>query len=119
MELRRRALKLYVDGTNLRRIARHLEVNPQTIANCVDAAAADLSAPLSVSVKGDNAELRHYLARLGRKSRRQRAKRAFPRMRFYYRLKLDTPKKSSIFYIFSVNYPKELVKVADNRVVRR
>ena len=69
MELRRRALKLYVDGTNLRRIARHLEVNPQTIANCVDAAAANLPAPLLVSAEGDDAELRHYLARLGRKSR--------------------------------------------------
>ena len=77
LELRRQALKLYVNGTNL-------------------------SAPHSVSVEGDDAELRHYLAQLGRKSRcfsrclwaltravalfmyawnrRQRAKRAFPKM---------------------------------------
>lgn len=45
LALRRKALKLYVDGTNLRRIARHLEVNPQTVANWVNAAAATLPAP--------------------------------------------------------------------------
>ena len=45
LALRRQALKLYVDGTNLRRIARHLDVNPQTVANWVNAAAANLPAP--------------------------------------------------------------------------
>ena len=45
LEVRRQALKLYVDGTNLRRIARHLGVNPQSVANWVDAAAANLPAP--------------------------------------------------------------------------
>ena len=58
LELRRQALKLYVDGTSLRRIARHLEVNPQTISSCVDAAAANLSAPLLVSVEDDDADPR-------------------------------------------------------------
>ncbi len=43
--VRRQALKLYVDGTNFRRIARHLGVNPQSVANWVDAAAANLPAP--------------------------------------------------------------------------
>jgi len=44
-EVRRQALKLYVDGTNFRRIARHLALNPQTVANWVNAAAARLPAP--------------------------------------------------------------------------
>lgn len=44
LEVRRQALKLYVDGTNFRRIARHLGVNPQSVANWVDAAAANLPA---------------------------------------------------------------------------
>lgn len=43
----RQALKLYVDGTNFRRIARHLGANPQSVANWVNAAAATLPAPLS------------------------------------------------------------------------
>ena len=30
--LRKRAMEMYVDGGNLRRIARHLKVSPQTIA---------------------------------------------------------------------------------------
>jgi transposase-like protein len=30
--LRKRAMEMYVDGGNLRRIARHLKVAPQTIA---------------------------------------------------------------------------------------
>ena len=48
LEVRRQALKFYVDGLNLRRIARHLGVNPQTVANWVDAAAANLPAPPSL-----------------------------------------------------------------------
>lgn len=45
LSVRRQALKLYVDGTNFRRIARHLGVNPQSVANWVNAAAANLPAP--------------------------------------------------------------------------
>ena len=45
LAVRRQALRLYVDGMNLRRIARHLAVNPQSVANWVDAAAARLPAP--------------------------------------------------------------------------
>ncbi len=47
VSVRRQALKLYVDGTNFRRIARHLGVNPQSVANWVNAAAANLPAPPS------------------------------------------------------------------------
>lgn len=36
---------MYVDGMNLRRIARHLSVNLQSVANWVTAAAASLPAP--------------------------------------------------------------------------
>ena len=42
---RRAALRLYVDGTNFRRIARHLSVSPQTVINWVNASAARLPAP--------------------------------------------------------------------------
>ena len=45
LALRRQALKLYVDGMNFRRIARHLSVNHQTIINWVNGAAANLPAP--------------------------------------------------------------------------
>ena len=45
LDLRRQALKLYVDGTNFRRIARHLSVNHQTVINWVNQAAANLPAP--------------------------------------------------------------------------
>jgi transposase-like protein len=45
LALRRMALQQYVDGTNLRRIARQLDVATQTVANWVDAAHARLPAP--------------------------------------------------------------------------
>jgi len=38
LAVRRQALKLCVDSTNLRRIARHIGFNPQSVANWVDAA---------------------------------------------------------------------------------
>lgn len=40
--LRRQALKLYVDGINFRRIARHLGVDHKTIINWVNAQIAQL-----------------------------------------------------------------------------
>jgi len=40
--VRRRALELYVDGNNLRRIARHLKVAPQTVAYWVTEVAQTL-----------------------------------------------------------------------------
>jgi transposase-like protein len=41
-EIRQQAVRLYVDGMNLRRIARHLGVVHQTVANWVQAYAATL-----------------------------------------------------------------------------
>lgn len=53
-EIRREALRLYVDGMNLRRIARHLGLVHQTVANWVKAYADSLPAqppqPNSVTV---------------------------------------------------------------------
>ena len=36
-EFRLQAIKLYVDGSNLRRIARHLGISPQSVSNWVNA----------------------------------------------------------------------------------
>jgi transposase-like protein len=44
-EVRLQAVRLYVDGLNLRRIARHLGVSPQSVANWVKAHAARLPPP--------------------------------------------------------------------------
>jgi transposase-like protein len=41
-EVRMQAVRLYADGMNLRRIARHLKVNHQSVANWVNAYAARL-----------------------------------------------------------------------------
>ena len=50
--LRQRAMEMYVDGGNLRRIARHLKVAPQTIAYWVsDLAEALPNAPMPEEVK--------------------------------------------------------------------
>jgi transposase-like protein len=53
-DIRREAVRLYVDGMNLRRIARHLGVVHQTVANWVKAYADSLSdqppQPSSVTV---------------------------------------------------------------------
>ena len=45
------AVRMYVDGGNLRRIARHLKVSHQSVANWVNAYVADLpEAPLPEGV---------------------------------------------------------------------
>jgi len=45
-------VRLYVDGMNLRRIARTLHVNPQSVANWVKAHAAQLPpAPVPATVE--------------------------------------------------------------------
>jgi transposase-like protein len=41
-EVRKQALKLYVDGMNLRRIARHLGIHHRTVSPWVKASAASL-----------------------------------------------------------------------------
>jgi transposase-like protein len=43
-EVRRKAVQMYVDGINLRRIARHLGVNHQSVANWANADAKKLPA---------------------------------------------------------------------------
>jgi len=49
--VRRKANQLYVDGTNLRRIGRQLEINPQTVANWVKEYAEKLpAAPVPAQV---------------------------------------------------------------------
>jgi transposase-like protein len=51
-EVRMQAVRMYVDGLNLRRIARHLGVNHQSVANWVKAYAAQLPpAPLPEEVE--------------------------------------------------------------------
>ena len=50
--MRKRAMEMYVDGGNLRRIARHLKVAPQTVAYWVtDVAEALPNAPIPEEVK--------------------------------------------------------------------
>jgi transposase-like protein len=50
--LRKRAMEMYVDGGNLRRIARHLKVAPQTVAYWVtDVAEALPNAPMPEEVQ--------------------------------------------------------------------
>lgn len=53
-DLRRQAVRLYVDGMNFRRIARHLGVNHQTVINWVNAHVValpdDLPRPDTVTV---------------------------------------------------------------------
>jgi transposase-like protein len=54
--VRLKAVRMYVDGGNLRRIARHLEVSHQSVANWVNAFAAHLpDAPVPEEV--DTVEL--------------------------------------------------------------
>ncbi len=43
--IRQQAVKLYIDGMNLRRIGRHLGLTHQTVANWVNAHAAQLPRP--------------------------------------------------------------------------
>ena len=51
-EKRLQAVRMYADGNNLRRVARHLGVSPQSVANWVKAYAAQLpEAPQPKAVK--------------------------------------------------------------------
>jgi transposase-like protein len=64
--MRKRAMEMYVDGSNLRRIARHLKVAPQTVAYWVtDLAEALPNAPLPNEVK--EAELDELFTFIGDK----------------------------------------------------
>jgi len=69
MTLRQQAVQLYVDGMNLRRIARMLHVNHQSVANWVKAQAAQLpSAPIPETV--DTVELNEVFTFVEKKSLR-------------------------------------------------
>jgi transposase-like protein len=64
--LHKRAMEMYVDGGNLRRIARHLKVAPQTVANWVSNHAEALpAAPMPAEVK--DAELDEIFTFIGDK----------------------------------------------------
>lgn len=65
-EVRQKAVQLYVDGTNLRRIARHLGVNHQSVANWVKAHAEKLPAA-PVPERVDNAEMDELFTFIGDK----------------------------------------------------
>jgi len=84
--MRKRAAEMYVDGGNLRRIARHLKVTLRTVALWVTYYSDRFDAYQwlwyhhgryevsegkadTYSVGGGNAELRHYLARLAHRLR--------------------------------------------------
>ena len=64
--IRRKAIQLYVDGMNLRRIGRQLGINPQTVANWVQQYAAKLPvAPTPAKVQ--KAEMDELFTFIGNK----------------------------------------------------
>lgn len=65
-ETRRKAIQLYVDGMNLRRIGRQLQVNPQSVANWVKAHAERLP-PAPVPARVEDAELDELFTFIGSK----------------------------------------------------
>jgi transposase len=65
-EMRRKAVQLYVDGMNLRRIGRQLGVNPQSVANWVRAHAEALP-PAPVPEQVETAELDELYTFIGDK----------------------------------------------------
>lgn len=75
MSLRERALEMYVDGGNFRRISRHLKVNHQTIANWVMAHAEALpEAPVPEEVK--EAEMDELFTFIGSKKTKSTSSRS-------------------------------------------
>jgi len=65
-DFRKKAVQMYVDGMNLRKIGRHLKVDPQSVANWVKAHAEQL--PQSpVPQKVENAEMDELFTFVGRK----------------------------------------------------
>jgi len=65
-EIRQKAVQMYVDGINLRRIARHLGVNHQSVANWAKAHADGLPVA-SVPDKVENAEMDELFTFIGDK----------------------------------------------------
>ncbi len=69
-EVRRQAVKLYLEGTNLRRIGRLLSVNHQSVTNWVNAYHASLpAAPVPVE-KPETLEMDELFTFVGSKKRR-------------------------------------------------
>ena len=66
-DLRTQALKLYIDGMNFRRIARHLGVHHQTSINWVNAAANQVPATMPVPEHVETVELDELFTFVGRK----------------------------------------------------
>jgi transposase-like protein len=66
VEVRQKAVQLYVDGMNLRRIGRHLDVNHQSVANWVKAHAENLPSA-SVPKNVEHAELDELFTFIGDK----------------------------------------------------
>jgi transposase-like protein len=64
--IRQKAVQLYVDGMNLRRIGRHLGVNHQSVANWVKAHAEKLPVA-AVPEKVENAEMDEIFTFIGHK----------------------------------------------------
>ena len=68
------AIKLYVDGMNLRRIARHLEISPQSVSNWVNAYVAQLpNAPTPEEV--EKVELDELFTFIGEKKTKSTSSR--------------------------------------------
>jgi transposase-like protein len=65
-EVRQEAVRLYIDGMNLRRIGRHLGVNHQSVANWAKAHAEKLP-PAPVPEQVENAELDELFTFIGDK----------------------------------------------------
>ena len=65
-EIRQKAVQMYVDGVNLRRIARHLGVNHQSVANWATAQAEAFSAA-SVPDRVEKAEMDELFTFIGDK----------------------------------------------------
>ncbi len=65
-ELRQKAIQLYVDGMNLRRIARHLGVNHQSVANWINRYAREIP-PAPVPEEVESAELDELFTYIGNK----------------------------------------------------
>ena len=74
-EVRRKAIQLYVDGMNLRRIGRHLGIHHRTVSLWVKAHAASLpEAPLPEAVR--EAEMDELFTFIGNKKTGSTSSRA-------------------------------------------
>jgi transposase-like protein len=73
-EVRRKAIQMYVDGMNLRRIARHLGVHHRTVSLWVQAQADQLPDP-PVSAEVKEAEMDELFSFIGEKKTRSSSSR--------------------------------------------